>query len=290
MAFNINFSDFDQKNIIDEIPFLIINIDAGLRDSEIAELKKFHKEYFDAEKISKDALRLKYIGVLKRYFKKQFKEPEDEFIKFLIKEAMKSFKIMATKHYIEKFSPIVLDAFRQYINEVVTDRSKALLKEATKAEVGVIKEEPPERDKLRFRFWEQLLAYAKTKTEHHSRVSPGKDSWCGMGAGTSGLGYNYVIFQHKTRVELYIDKGDKNQNKEIFDRLAATKGEIEQNFGESLEWERLNEKRACRIKKDIPLGGYRDDEQTWPKVHEVMVDAMIRFYKALSPHIQHLRK
>jgi hypothetical protein len=111
-----------------------------------------------------------------------------------------------------------------------------------------------------------------------------------MGAGTSGLGYNYVIFQHKTRVELYIDKGNQTQNKEIFDGLAATKGEIEQNFGESLEWERMDEKRACRIKKDLPLGGYRDDEQNWPKVHEAMVDAMIRFHKALSPHIKYLRK
>jgi hypothetical protein len=111
-----------------------------------------------------------------------------------------------------------------------------------------------------------------------------------MGAGTSGLGYYYTIFQHQSRVELYIDKGKRDVNKEIFDRLLASKEEIERSFEEPLEWERIDEKRACRIKKDLTLGGYRDDEQTWPKVHEAMVDAMIRLHKALSPHIQYLRK
>ncbi len=52
----------------------------------------------------------------------------------------------------------------------------------------------------------------------------------------------------------------------------------------------MDEKRACRIKKDLSQGGYRDDEQTWPQIHETMVNAMIRLHKALSPHIQYLRK
>ena len=112
-----------------------------------------------------------------------------------------------------------------------------------------------------------------------------------MGAGTRGLYYCYDIYQHKARVELYIDKGKKDEvNKEIFNRLLATKEEIEQTFGGPLEWERLDTKQACRIKKDLNLGGYLDDEQNWPKIHEAMVDAMIRLHKALSPHIQYLKK
>jgi predicted type IV restriction endonuclease len=71
-----------------------------------------------------------------------------------------------------------------------------------------------DRSKLLQRFWKQLLAFSKTQTDLHSRITPGGDSWCGMGAGTSGLGYNYVISQHQTRVELYIDKGKREINKE----------------------------------------------------------------------------
>jgi hypothetical protein len=285
------FSDFEQKNIMDEISFLTINIETDIRDSEIAELRKFHKEYFDAEKISDSARNLKYTGVLKRYFKKQFKEPQDEFIKFLIKEAMKPFKIMATKQCVERFSPMVLDAFRQYINEVVTDRSRALLEVAKKAEVGATNEELSEKQILRQRFWTQLLGYAKTKTELHAKISPVDTGWVSVTAGIRGLSFCYSVTKHHATIELYIDKGKDTQeeNEKIFDKLAATKEEIEMIFGGPLEWERLEGKRACRIKKIITEGGYLD-EGNWPKIHEAMVDAMIRFQKVISPHIQYLRK
>ena len=71
--------------------------------------------------------------------------------------------------------------------------------------------------------------------------------------------------------------------------LAAVRGDVEQAFGGPVEWERLDGKRACRIRKQIDLGGYLD-EQKWPKIQEEMVDAMIRLHTALSPHIQYLKE
>jgi len=47
-------------------------------------------------------------------------------------------------------------------------------------------------------------------------------------------------------------------------------------------------RRACRIKKSIK-GGYRDDEEKWPKIHETMVDAMIKLEKALGPYVKKLK-
>ena len=44
------YSDLDQKNVMDGKPFLSLQITPDIRDSEIAELKKFHKEAFDPEK------------------------------------------------------------------------------------------------------------------------------------------------------------------------------------------------------------------------------------------------
>jgi len=99
------------------------------------------------------------------------------------------------------------------------------------------------------------------------------------------------VGQHQSRAELWIDKGKDSEaeNNEIFDRLVANKAGIEQTFCGPLEWERLDGKRACRIRKQITLGGYLD-EQNWPKIHEEMADAMNRLYTALSPHIQYLKK
>jgi hypothetical protein len=52
-----------------------------------------------------------------------------------------------------------------------------------------------------------------------------------------------------------------------------------------LDWQRLDGKRACRIKKAIGLGGYRTDESQWQAICESMVDVMTALEKAMSPHI-----
>jgi len=278
------FSDLEKKNVMDTTPFLIVDIVPSIRDQEIAELKRFHKSYFNAEEIITIARELKYTGEIKRYLKQQFKDPDESFIKLIIKKT--SYPGIATKQLVDRFSSIFHNAFKQYLNETISNTLKDTIEKTDKGKIGSTEV----RDILRHRFWKQLLTLAKTKTDLHSKISPGQDSWCGMGAGTSGLGYNYVIFQHQARVELYIDKGEHSKNKEIFDRLVAAKEGIEQSFGGPLEWERIEGRRACRIKKDLTLGGYRDDEQKWPKIHEAMVDAMIRFHKAISPHIQYLKK
>jgi len=49
------------------------------------------------------------------------------------------------------------------------------------------------------------------------------------------------------RVELYIDTGNAEVNQRIFEELLNHKDEIEQAFGESLDWQALEGRRACRI-------------------------------------------
>jgi len=156
-------------------------------------------------------------------------------------------------------------------------------------EAGKTKKEMAERYAIRERFWTELLAASRAKTKLHANISPSRENWVGTGAGKSGLGFNYVIRQHDARAELYIDRGKDSEveNKAIFDRLAESKQGIEDIFGEPLEWQRLEGKRACRIKRDIDLGGYRDEDK-WPEIQDAMVDAMVRLEKALKPHISRL--
>ena len=157
-------------------------------------------------------------------------------------------------------------------------------------EVGKTKKEIAERHIIRHRFWTQLLERAREKTKLHANITPSQYNWIGTGAGKQGLGFNYAVRQHDAQVELYIDRGrDKAaENKAIFDQLKAHKDAVESSFGEPLEWQRLEGRRACRIRKEIKAGGYRDEEK-WPEVHEEMIDAMIRLEKALRPYIAKLR-
>ena len=152
------------------------------------------------------------------------------------------------------------------------------------------KKELKERHVLRRRFWASLLGRAKDKTKLHSNRSAVDGNYIRTGTGTSGLGLSYVIQQHTSDIELYIDRGRDadDENEDILDRLERSKQEIEEAFGESLEWQRLEGKRACRISKRFSLGGYRDDEERWPEIQDAMIDGMILLEAALRPHIDRL--
>jgi len=152
--------------------------------------------------------------------------------------------------------------------------------------VGKEKKELAERHKKRLEFWKTLLEKSKDKTTLFSNVSPSIYSWIGMGAGKSGLGFNYGITYKCGQIELYIDRGKESEeeNKEIFDQLFKHKHEIENNFGEKLEWKRLNDRRASRILKVYKYAGL-NDKDNWSRLQDEMIDDMIKFQKALKKYI-----
>jgi len=155
-------------------------------------------------------------------------------------------------------------------------------------EVGETKKELSERHSVRHRFWSQLLERAKKRTTLHANISPSHYHWVGTSAGR-GLLFSYVIRKNEANIELYIDRAKdmESENKVIFDTLSAHKNDIESTFGDALEWDRLETKRACRVKKTIALGGYRDEDK-WDEIQNAMIDAMIRLHKALNPYLKNL--
>lgn len=120
------YSDLDDKNKMDLKPFFILDLTPALRDSEINELKKFHKSYFNADQIASSAITLKYISELKKYLKQQFVDPETDFIKFLIK---KIYDKAITSKALENLTPIVKKALSTYMHEAVSDKLQSALNE-----------------------------------------------------------------------------------------------------------------------------------------------------------------
>lgn len=158
-------------------------------------------------------------------------------------------------------------------------------------DAGQTKKEYAERHHLRKEFWAYLLDKVKGKTKLHANITPGMYSWIGTGAGIGGLTFNYVIGQHDAKVELYIDQDKETGtgNKEIFDALHKEKKSIEDIFQGELSWDRLDNKRACRIAKQFNNVGYKDKDK-WESLCDKMINAMINLEKALAPHIQKIRK
>ncbi|MFQ6061055.1 MAG: DUF4268 domain-containing protein [Thermoplasmata archaeon] len=155
--------------------------------------------------------------------------------------------------------------------------------------IGERKKDLAESQRKRLEFWRKLLERSRERTRLFENISPGKDHWIGTGAGTYGLAYNYVITKNRGRVELYIDKGDKDTNKAMFDELKSKKEQIESEFGGPLDWQRLDDRRASRICKDFHYAGLAD-ESKWGKLQDDMIDAMIKLEKSMRRHISRLRR
>jgi hypothetical protein len=157
-------------------------------------------------------------------------------------------------------------------------------------EIGQKKKEWADRHFSRIEFWKGLLENSKGKTNLFSNISPSKDNWIAMGAGKSGVTFNYYILMNQGEVTLYIDHDHVTgqKNKAIFDALYAHKDEIELEFGEPLEWKRLDESRHSRIEKTIYEGGLAKPD-TWPFLQEHMIDAMIRLYRSLHPRVEKIQ-
>src|ERR1043166_558815 len=151
------------------------------------------------------------------------------------------------------------------------------------------RKERAERYDIRHRFWGGLIAIARSRKTRHANIKPGSHSWLGASSGTRGLKFNFVIAQESGRVELYIDRGEQNENKRIFDHLHSQKETVEQSIDAPIVWERLDGSRACRIKVIVPAGGYRSPETQWPVIQSEMVTAMTKLETALRPGLEGLK-
>jgi hypothetical protein len=117
------FTDLDAPNRMDAKPFLVLDLN-DIDESLIPELQKLSKDVFDLDSIISAAGELKYIGELKRTLASQFKEPEDEWVKFLTGRVYSG---PYTQKVREQFTALVAKASKQFLNDQVNERLKKAL-------------------------------------------------------------------------------------------------------------------------------------------------------------------
>jgi len=163
-----------------------------------------------------------------------------------------------------------------------------MMAEKTQEDISA-QEELKTRHVIRKEFWTILLKklYAQLPLFHN--ISPSTNHWLGAGSGVRGVGYNFGISRKYALVELYIDRGDYDENKLVFDSLYAMKDEIESRFGGVLEWDRLDDKRASRIKYQNTDFNVFDKEQ-WPSMIEFLSDGMVRFEEAFKEPLKRINR
>ena len=117
------FTDLDAPNRMDAKPFLVLDF-ADIDDTLLPELAKLTKESFDLDSVISAAGELKYIGQIKRVLAAQFREPEDEWVRFL---TTRVYDGSFTQRVRDQFVPLVGKAAQQFLNEQVNDRLKNAL-------------------------------------------------------------------------------------------------------------------------------------------------------------------
>lgn len=168
------------------------------------------------------------------------------------------------------------------------EKYSIMMAEKTQEDISS-QEEQKARHVIRREFWTKLLKDLNSKITLFQNISPSNYHWISAGSGVRGVGYNFAISKKYALVELYIDRGDYDENKLVFDTLYSMKEEIESRFGGSLEWDRLDDKRASRIKYQNQDFNVFDKEQ-WPEMIKFMSDGMVRFEEALKDPLKKVNK
>jgi len=143
------------------------------------------------------------------------------------------------------------------------------------------------RHHVSLEFWKQLLKVLKAKGSLFQTINPSKNDCIGKSSGVSGMKYNFVANSKYARVEIYIDNGDRDGNESIFDYLHNKKEEIENKFCNELVWERLEGKRAYRIKFEKESNIL--EKEQWDDMIEFMTDSMIVLEKTFKTYLAELK-
>jgi len=140
------------------------------------------------------------------------------------------------------------------------------------------------RHKKRIEFWNLLLPKLNTKTNLFANVSPSKDNWINAGSGVSGVGFVFSVAKNYARTEVSMTRSSAEENKFIFDKLLKYREEIEAQTG-TLEWERMDNKKACRIKHEL-LNVSLYEKEDWNKMVSFLIASMEKMEVAFKKPLQ----
>ncbi len=139
----------------------------------------------------------------------------------------------------------------------------------------------------RYRQYFQALLDQLREKHHFTSARVGlPQNWYTFRSGVSGVDYGTSFAQGgRVRTEVYIDFGDADANKALFDRLHEQREILEKEFGEPLSWERLDERRASRIAVYC-AGSVDASNEELLRLQGWAIDRLLRFRVVFGPRIR----
>lgn len=130
-------------------------------------------------------------------------------------------------------------------------------------------------------FWEEFNTVIVAKGKPFSVRKPTTDHWYDVAIGTSEahLAINLVNKENKIVLELYI-----LDNKNLFDHIYEDKEKIENTLQMSFSWERLDGKKASRIKHDV-LGLDFSDHSNYPQLMDECIEKILKMRDVFKKYV-----
>lgn len=138
------YADLEKQNIMDEKPFLVINM-LDLSDSDIEQMKKFHKSYYNEHDILSTAQELQITIQIKDLLNKNFQQPGDEFTRYFVK-CLNDWK--SSTKLIEQYRPILKKSIASVINDIISDRLNVAMKTNDEKEPAPVKDPSDEQTEI----------------------------------------------------------------------------------------------------------------------------------------------
>ena len=149
-----------------------------------------------------------------------------------------------------------------------------------------------EREALCRRFWAGVQSgFREDDVDWAGLGQPSKTTWMNF-KSRQGVSFNVAFCrpggERRLRVEAYIDTGDADSTAEVYSDLESRSDEIEEAFGEALEWSPLEKRRASRVSSYFPKPIAINDDHLWSEAYEWIAPTLGRLRAAIDPVLDDL--
>ena len=134
-------------------------------------------------------------------------------------------------------------------------------------------------------FWTFLNNKIQKNNSFLSTRKPRAQHWQSFKLGTSGSNLAAVVNTKEKYVsaEVYI-----SNDQSLYQALKRNKEEIEKEFGDTLDWQDLDDSKASRI-RTYKYNCHIDNEDQWDSNCEWLINKVEKLYKIFSPRIKQIK-
>jgi hypothetical protein len=142
------------------------------------------------------------------------------------------------------------------------------------------------RRALRLKFWAKKLERLRAdRIILFANVSPMGDHCLDAGSGVGACPFSMVFSHKEARVELSLQRSEVAENKRLFDQIFSCREKIEADFGHTLDWRRMDDKKSSRVVYAREFDG--DDEESWPEMIAWLSDHMKDLVASVQGPLKH---